>query len=103
MLHENKACQIFQKTNISYQGVYVRFSENLAYCFLVTPVLKFAFYLIAEGLVLTGKLAQWNFPLGQKSANLVDSSYPLSVKYQNNPADNYVFKVNKNTRTRCKI
>ena len=52
VFHENKARQIFRKTNISYplirtcayQGVRnVRFSENLAcFVFFETPVLRFA-------------------------------------------------------------
>ena len=56
MLQENKARQIFRKTNISYppirmrtcsyQGIRdVRFLENLARFFLVTPVLRFALLL----------------------------------------------------------
>ena len=46
VLQENKARQIFQKTNIFHPLIRtqrVRFSENFgALCFLVTPVLRFA-------------------------------------------------------------
>ena len=42
-LQENKACQIFQKTNISYQLICTRIFKFGVFCFLVTSVLRFYF------------------------------------------------------------
>ena len=71
VFHENKARQIFRKTNISYplirirtcsyQGVRnVRFSENLAcFVFFETPVLRFAlslYYWLYVMLMITNSI-----------------------------------------------